>query len=89
MAPFRRCSSWEAVKSGHISGCVHPHRFAVADGGRTRERIEQGQRRSESVEFRLSSPIAPEVNFGARQEYARRNDDHDGFGSAQRGQKLA
>jgi hypothetical protein len=64
-----------AVKSGHISGCVHP------DGGRTRERIEQGQGRSESVEFRLSSPIAPQVNFGARQEYARRNDDHDGFGS--------
>ena len=76
-----------AVKCCHISGCVHPHRFAVADCGCTRERIEQGQSRSESVEFRLSSPIAPQVNFGARKKYARRNEQ--GFGSAQRGQKLA
>jgi hypothetical protein len=49
----------------------------------------RGKADQKSVEFRLSSAIAPQVNFGARQEYARRNDDHDGFGSAQRGQKLA
>jgi hypothetical protein len=68
MAPFRRCSSWEC-------GQKRPHlrlrsSASLRCGGRTCERIEQGQSRSESVEFRLSSPSLHRSTLERGKEYA-------------------